>query len=242
MNIIKLNAINSTNDYLKELAARQYVENFTIVYANHQTQGRGQMGAQWKAEAGKNLTFSILIRDLLLEINEIFYLNAAVAVSITEALESFNIPGLCIKWPNDILAGNMKVGGVLIENSFKKDGEITSVVGIGLNVNQTFFENLPKAASLATITGREYDREAVMTAIALGLRRKVSALINGDNTGIWHKYQQKLYKKDIPMTFEQHGRKFMGIIKAVTKQGSLEVQLEDDTIASYRIKEVQLLY
>lgn len=242
MNIIKLSAIGSTNDYLKALAATQYVEGFTIVTAEHQTQGKGQMGAQWVVEGGKNLTFSILIKDLLLEINEIFNLNAAAAVSIADALSAFNIPGLCIKWPNDILAGNRKIGGILIENSIKNGGEIFSVIGIGLNVNQTDFDGLPKASSMAVVAGHEFDKDMILEAIATNLRRNVSALLNKDSDGIWKKYHDRLYKKDTPMPFEKDSRRFMGIIKKVTRKGNLEVLLEDDSIASYGIKEVQLLY
>ncbi|RZJ75066.1 MAG: biotin--[acetyl-CoA-carboxylase] ligase [Flavobacterium sp.] len=242
MNIIKLSAINSTNDYLKKLSAGMYVENFTIVTAENQTGGKGQMGAEWNVEAGKNLTFSLLIKDLLLNINEIFDLNAATAVSILEALTSFNIPDLGIKWPNDILAGNKKVGGILIENSIRTDGEIYSIIGIGLNVNQVMFDGLPKAASLATVTGRQFDKEAILLAVAEKIKWNVSGLLNRDTTAIWEKYHQKLYKKEIPMTFEKDNRKFMGIIKGVTKNGSLKVLLDDDTVAEFRIKEVQLLY
>lgn len=242
MNIIKLSAINSTNIYLKELSSIQYVENFTIVSAENQTAGRGQMGASWAVEPGKNLTFSILIKDLLLEINEIFSLNAAVAVGVADALESFHIANISIKWPNDILAGSKKIGGILIENSIKNNGEIYSVVGIGLNVNQQVFDGLSKASSLSLLTGREYDKEAIMIAIAENLKRNVAALLHKDTNAIWQKYHKKLFKKDVPMPFEQHNKRFMGIIKGVSKSGSLMVQLEDDTIAQYGIKEVQLLY
>jgi BirA family biotin operon repressor/biotin-[acetyl-CoA-carboxylase] ligase len=242
MNIIKLSAINSTNDYLKELSSAQYVENFTIVSAESQTAGRGQMGAKWDVEPGKNLTFSVLIKDLLLGINEIFALNAAVAISVTGALEKFSVPDVCIKWPNDILAGNKKIGGILIENSIKTNGEIYSVVGIGLNVNQKTFNGLAKASSVALATGKEHDKEAIMTAIAQNLRRNVAALLHKDKDAIWQKYHTKLYKKDAPMPFEKDGHKFMGIIREVSHSGSLRVQLEDDSIAEYGIKEVQLLY
>lgn len=242
MNIIKLSAIGSTNDYLKAMAATQYVEGFTIVTAEHQTQGRGQMGAQWNVQAGKNLTFSVLVKDLLLEINEIFNLNAAAAVSIAEALSGFYIPSLCIKWPNDILAGNKKIGGILIENSIKNSGEIFSIIGIGLNVNQTDFEGLPKASSLAVVAGRLFDKDEVLQAIATQLKRNISALLHKDADSIWDRYHDRLYKKDIPMPFEKDGHRFMGIIKKVTRKGNLEVLLEDDTTASYGIKEVQLLY
>jgi BirA family biotin operon repressor/biotin-[acetyl-CoA-carboxylase] ligase len=242
MNIIKLSAINSTNDYLKGLSATMYVENFTIAVAESQTAGRGQMGAKWNAEPGKNLTFSVLIKDLLLEINEIFNLNAAVAVSIATALEGFALPDICIKWPNDILAGNKKIGGILIENSIKNNGEIFSVVGIGLNVNQKDFTGLPKASSMAMVTGREYDKEAVMTAIAENLKRSVSRILNNDTAALWDSYHKKLYKKGIPMPFEKDGSRFMGIIQGVSGTGALEVLLEDETVAQFGIKEVQLLY
>lgn len=242
MNIIKLSAINSTNDYLKEMMASQYTDNFTIVVAEHQTKGRGQMGSSWDVAPGKNLTFSVLVKDLLLEINEVFNLNAAVAVSITEVLEALRIPDICIKWPNDILAGKKKIGGILIENSIKSGGEIFSVIGIGLNVNQTDFAGLPKASSLAVATGKEFDKDALLDYIAQHMKRSIAALLNGGSEAIWEKYHRNLYKKDAPMPFEKNGKRFMGIITGVNRNGSLEVLLEDDTLAAYGIKEVQLLY
>lgn len=242
MNIIKLSAINSTNNYLKELSSRQYVENFTLVTAENQTAGRGQMGAEWSVEPGKNLTFSVLIKDLLLQIDEIFNLNVAVAVSVADALDGLHRSDISIKWPNDILAGNKKIGGILIENSIKNNGEIYSVVGIGLNVNQKKFDGLSKASSLAVLTGREYDKEEIMIAIAENLKRNVAAILNKNTNAIWQKYHRKLYKKDTPMPFEKDGFRFMGIIKGVSKGGNLIVQLEDDSISEYGLKEVQLLY
>jgi len=242
MNIIKLNAINSTNDYLKGLLAERYVENFTAVVAEDQMQGRGQMGAKWNVEPGKNLTFSILVKDLLLKIDEIFALNAAVAVSISEALESFARTQTTIKWPNDILAGNRKIGGILIENIIRNDGEIYSVIGIGLNINQKDFSGLPKASSLSVVEGRDFDKEAIMAAIIEKLRRNVSRILNKDIAVIWSMYHGRLYKKDIPMPFEKGDKRFMGIIKGVSKDGNLSVRLEDDSIASFGLKEVTMLY
>ncbi|WP_297332994.1 biotin--[acetyl-CoA-carboxylase] ligase [Flavobacterium sp.] len=242
MNIIKLSAINSTNDYLKELSATQYVDNFTIVAAGHQTRGRGQMGTQWDTEPGKNLTFSILIKDLLTEVASIFYLNAAVAVSIADALAVFKIPQISIKWPNDILAGNKKLGGILIENNIRSSGEIFSIAGIGLNVNQQSFPGLPKATSMAVAAGREFDIDAVMLLIAEKLKHNVQRLLHHDETYIWNSYLQQLYKKNVPMTFQKNDQKFMGIIKGVSFNGNLQVQLDDETIAEYSLKEVQLLY
>jgi len=242
MNIIKLSAINSTNDYLKGLLATRYVENFTVVTAENQTGGRGQMGTTWAVEAGKNLTFSLLVKDLLPNVNNIFSLNAGVAVAIANALVSTGIPGICIKWPNDILAGNKKVGGILIENSIKSDGEIFSVIGIGINVNQQNFDGLPKASSLSLTANKKLDKEVIMIAILEEIKRAVSRLANKDEGGIWDDYHTLLYKRGVPMPFDQGGKTFMGIIESVTPNGSLRICLEDETVAEYGIKEVQLLY
>ncbi|ESU18472.1 biotin-protein ligase [Flavobacterium cauense R2A-7] len=243
MNIIKLDATPSTNDFLKELLTNQFVENFTVVTAENQTSGRGQMGAKWEVEFGKNLTFSVLVKDVLTEINSIFHLNVLVAVSIIEALEHFNIPNLAIKWPNDILAESKKIAGVLIENSLKSNGEIFSVVGIGLNVNQKNFDELPKATSLSCILNHDLDKEAVMVSVIQNLKRNVALLQIGEYDKFWQTYNKKLFKKGIPMPFEGNdGIRFMGIIQGVSTYGKLKVMLEDDAVKTYDIKEIQMLY
>lgn len=241
MNIIKLNAINSTNDYLKSLASAQAPENFTIVTAEAQTQGRGQMGAAWNAQAGKNLTFSVLLKDLLTGTSGIFTLNVAVATAIASTVSAFGVPDVSIKWPNDILAGNRKIGGILIENSIKSNGEIQSIVGIGLNVNQTDFDGLPKASSMAVQTGKEFDKEVVMLTIAQQLQKNIADL-EANEQALWQHYHELLFRKGVPMPFQKDTLRFMGIIQRVTDNGFLEVLLEDDTTAHYGIKEVQLLY
>ena len=148
MYIIKLNAIDSTNSYLKKLALEKPLAPFTVVWTTNQTNGRGQMGSNWVSEEGKNLTFSVLVKDVVENIEGIFDLNVCVAVTLIEVLENYNLSNLAIKWPNDILADKKKIAGVLIENSIKSSGEIVSIVGIGINVNQENFSDLPQASSL----------------------------------------------------------------------------------------------
>ena len=121
MSIIKLNAIDSTNDFLKVLSRNQSVDNFTTVVAQKQTNGKGQMGAVWQSEEGKNLIMSVLVKDVLQNVDEIFHLNVAVALSVIQVLEVFNIPNLSVKWPNDIMSDPKKICGILIENSIKSD-------------------------------------------------------------------------------------------------------------------------
>ena len=243
MNIIKLDAIDSTNDYLKELSRSKIVDNFTIVTTDNQTKGKGQMGSVWKSEIGKNLTMSILIKDVLLNVNQIFDLNIAISLSAIEVLQEYSIPKLTIKWPNDIMSENKKIGGILIENSFKTDNKIESIVGIGLNVNQNHFLDLPKASSLRLISSLEYDLVELISKIYLQIKLNCEILIANKIDLLWEKYHQNLFKKGVPMPFEaENGTKFMGIIQGVTKEGKLEILLEDDSLKTFGIKEIGILY
>jgi len=243
MQLIKLDAIDSTNDYLKKLSIGGHVENFTVVCTENQTNGRGQMGAKWISEAGKNLTMSVLIKDVLTDINDIYNLNVAVTLGVIKSLEKYNIPKLSIKWPNDILSDNKKIGGILIENSIKTNGEIVSIVGIGLNINQKNFADLPKASSLSIIMGLEFDKNEILKVITGNIKINAGRLMNNESLKLWADYNERLFKKGIPMPFENLNRQqFMGIIQGVSEDGRLQLLLEDDSIQLFGIKEIQMLY
>jgi len=242
MQLIKLDAIDSTNEFLKGLSNNQVLENFTVVTAENQTNGKGQMGAVWDSEPGKNLIMSILVSGFVVGINQIFKINIVVSVSIIQVLEDFNIPELSIKWPNDIMSYNKKIGGILIENSIKSDGSINSIVGLGLNVNQINFENLPKASSLAVICNTTFDKEEILLKIIENLKQNVELWFHNSDY-FWSFFANKLFKKGIPMPFEdQNQQNFMGIIQGVSPIGKLEILLEDDSISEFDIKEIQMLY
>ena len=242
MKLIKLDAIDSTNEFLKGLSAQQDLENFTVVTAENQTKGKGQRGAVWNSEVGKNLIMSVLVRDFLTDINAIFNLNIAFSLAVIAALKKKNIPDLSIKWPNDILSANKKIGGILIENSIKSDAAILSIVGLGLNVNQTNFEGLPKASSLSIIIGQNLDKEELLSEIMANLEKNVAESLQNP-TNLRQQYVDLIYKKEIPMPFmNQNNKKFMGIIQGISPIGRLLVLLVDDSVVEFDIKEVQMLY
>jgi BirA family biotin operon repressor/biotin-[acetyl-CoA-carboxylase] ligase len=242
MQLIKLDAIDSTNDFLKGLASNQILENFTVVTAENQTKGKGQMGAIWNSEPGKNLIMSVLVTNFVVDINQLFDINIVVSVSVIQVLQDLNIPELSIKWPNDIMSYNKKIGGILIENSIKSDGSINSIVGLGLNVNQINFENLPKASSLAVICNTTFDKEEILLKIVENLEQNVELWFHNSDY-FWSFFANKLFKKGIPMPFEdQNKQNFMGIIQGVSPIGKLEILLEDDSISEFDIKEILMLY
>jgi BirA family transcriptional regulator, biotin operon repressor / biotin---[acetyl-CoA-carboxylase] ligase len=243
MSIIKLNAIDSTNDFLKELSKNQSLENFTTVVANSQTKGRGQMGTQWVSEDGNNLIMSVLVKDLAIFVDDVFVLNCMVSVAVVQALGQFEVPNLSIKWPNDIMSDSKKIAGILIENSIKPDSSFYSVVGIGLNVNQKQFIDLPNASSMSLQTKRDFDLEDVLEKVLFQLNVYYDFVISGKVDELWDLYHHYLFKKNVPVVFEDVDEKrFMGIINQVNRQGKLEVFLEDDSVQSYTIKEIKMIY
>lgn len=242
MPIIKLDAIDSTNDYLKQLNRETEPENYTIVMADEQTKGKGQMGSQWISEKGKNLTVSILCKEMPLKSEKLFELNIAVALSVLKVLKNIQIPDVVIKWPNDIMSDSKKVAGILIENAIKSEGTFDSVIGIGLNVNQTHFEGLPQATSLTCITGKTYILEDLAVLLRESLKVTIQQLTDNAEP-LWTDYHQNLYKINYPAAFENaRGYRFMGIIQKVTPEGKLEVLLDDDSLTRYDLKEIKMLY
>ena len=240
MYLIKLNATSSTNDFLKQLAVKQSLSNFTVVWADVQTNGRGQMGAEWVTESSKNLTFSVLLNSLNLQIPDLFTLNVMVANAVSKALESYNLTNIWVKWPNDILSYNKKVAGILVENNIKADGSIQSVIGIGINLNQTNFELFPQGSSILNQYQRVLDKEDLLKKIVDLLETTIESF---DKDVAWAYFHKKLFRKDKVSAFEDaNGTKFSGIIKGVNHHGQLEVQLENDDLQCFNLKEIKLLY
>lgn len=242
MPLIKLDAIDSTNDFLKQLAKEKWLENYTAVMAFEQTKGRGQMGSEWVSEPGKNLTVSVLVKDVPAEMVSIYDFNVAVALAAIALLKWNGIEKVNVKWPNDIMAEQKKVGGILIENTLKSDGTFTAVVGFGLNLNQTDFEQLPQANSLTNITQQVYDVEAMAKDFIKALKLHL-ILFPERAEEAWKRYDELLFKRGKPAAFEfADGTRFMGIIQKVTREGKLAVLLNDDSVVYYDLKEVKLLY
>ena len=243
MNLIKLDAIDSTNAYLKELSSKNNIEDYTVVVANFQTNGRGQMGTNWLSENAKNLTFSVFKNINCLDNNEQFYLSIATSLAVFKALKQFNIPELKIKWPNDILSSNQKVCGILIENVIKNGKMSAAIIGIGININQADFNEVINATSLKNITGVVYDKDEVLNTIINQIENYESLIQNRNFKLLKEEYEQFLFRKDKPSTFkDKNGYLFMGFIKGISDKGLLLVLLEDNILKEFDLKEIKLLY
>ena len=136
MKTLFFETIDSTNTYLKKHYEEH--EDMTFVAAGLQTAGRGRSERNWKASAGKNLTFSLLIKDEEV-MKEYKALSVLAACSVLSVLKEYGIDDLMIKWPNDVYAGEKKICGILLEGVSKEKMECL-IIGIGINVNEESFE------------------------------------------------------------------------------------------------------
>ena len=242
MKIIKLNAIDSTSSFLKELAKKSPLDNYTTVITNKQTKGRGQQTNTWISEPHKNLTMSVLITDLNLKINKQKYLNFAVSLAIFDVLYTKEIKLLTIKWPNDIMSANKKICGILIENTTRNYNIQSSIIGIGLNVNQVDFPAfLKNASSLKLLTNKDYNIDNLLEELIHQLKKRITLLLNKEYDKLENDYLNVLYKKNSPTMFiDSKANLFMGKIIGISASGNLQIEFEDKTIKEFGIKEISL--
>ncbi|MEO5790102.1 MAG: biotin--[acetyl-CoA-carboxylase] ligase [Gelidibacter sp.] len=243
MRIIKLDAIDSTNTYLKQLSVAGNAEDGLAVVAKFQTHGRGQMGTVWDSQEAKNLTFSVFKDVSFVNIAQHFYISMAVSLAVYEALNSLGLQRISVKWPNDILSDNKKIAGILIENVIKLNVISGSVIGIGLNVNQTDFADLPSASSLLLLSGQVNDLDEVLNIVLKQIEIHFNYLKNKQFKLLKSRYESHLFRKNKPSTFRNaEGALFLGYIVGISELGNLLIRVEDNIIKSFDFKEVVLMY
>jgi len=243
MRTIKVNAIDSTNSFVRKFYEGNTNFEPVCVRAITQTAGRGQRGSNWLSNAGENLTFSILYPQKKLNISRHFLLSATISLAVLQVLRQMEIPDIKVKWPNDILSAKQKLGGILIENIVKTEGIVASVIGIGLNVNQIDFGELPNAGSLKSITAKDFDLDELLEKIISKIEKELEQLPYKKGSEILEKYAQEMFRLNVVSSFlSKDGNKFNGIIRGVTTEGKLNLEIENAVFRTYDLKEIQLLY
>ncbi len=240
--LIVLDEITSTNDYLKsQLSNFKPLQEWSAIMAKNQTHGRGQRQNSWTSEPNSNITFSFLIFPKHLALQEHFTLNMLISLGILDWLKSIKVPA-SIKWPNDILIGNKKIAGILIENTSNSKEIKQSIIGIGVNVNQKeFSQDLSKSASsILNETGYSIDNleEACLNLLSFIYTRyenhKNKKLNNSD---LLKEYNENLYRKNIPGLYSSNDLTFEAILMKVDENGKLYL-LKDNEEITYYFKEV----
>ncbi|MDR1258494.1 MAG: biotin--[acetyl-CoA-carboxylase] ligase [Tannerellaceae bacterium] len=236
---IRLKETSSTNIYLSRLLDVEPLAEGTLVVAESQTAGRGQQGSAWESAPGENLTFSILLRPADFPAIRQFGISQVVSLAVKETLDVF-AGDISVKWPNDIYWRDRKICGILIENSVLGQNIQTSVIGVGLNLNQTLFTgDAPNPVSLRQITGEICDREAILSRLVGNLFSGYSMLTGGQESVIANAYKSALYRGAGEFfMYRDAGGLFEACIHDVEPSGHLVLQLRNGAFRRYAFKEV----
>jgi len=238
--IISLPESESTNTLMVSMSQHRLLDEGTVIVTDNQTRGRGQAGHTWVSEPAANLTFSVLLNPFFLEPSNQFFLNMAVGLAICQAI-SDSVPNkVWLKWPNDVIIQDKKVSGILIENQIQGQVLSQSVIGIGVNVNQTHFA-WPHATSLKVLTGKDEDKFKIFETILVRLEAYYNLLKAKRFDTLKKEYYTVLYWKDERHQFEVKGKKIEGIITGLDEVGRLVVLAQGKT-SHYNFKEIRFLY
>ena len=240
VNIIKLNATPSTNTYLKDLAKTCFLKDYTVVVTSKQTKGRGQVDAQWHSQPNNSLTLSVFKRFEGLQISQQWYVSMAVSLAVFYTLKHLKIPEISIKWPNDIMSRSKKCCGILIENTTKGAHLDSTIIGIGINVNENQFKDLPLAGSLRLATGNYFDISFVLDLLLQKLKKELTRVENQDFEAIFASYNQKLFKLETVAVYSTKNRPaFNAILKGVSKSGLLILEDENSQLHNFGFKDIR---
>jgi BirA family biotin operon repressor/biotin-[acetyl-CoA-carboxylase] ligase len=228
----------SSNSEAIRLATAGAAEGIVVV-CREQTAGRGQRGNRWESSPGENLTMSLILRPFSIAVDELFLLSKAFSLAVVKALSRYNIDAL-IKWPNDIYVENRKIAGILIEHSFYGNDLSFSVIGLGLNINQTLFPTMELIpTSVAVETGKDdYDVKEIMSSVL----DNFSSLYLSAKEEINSEYIEKLYRRNGYFPYrKKDGEILIAEIFDVANSGELILKDENGNLNSFIFKEISYI-
>lgn len=233
----ELHEVDSTNIYAIDKVQANLAAHGTAFFANRQFAGKGQRGKNWISESGSNIILSVVIDPSFLLINQQFALSVMTALAVFDFFSSYAGEETKIKWPNDLFWRDRKAAGILIENHLKGNKWQYSVVGIGININQTQFSPLiQQAVSLKQITGKEYPPMQLAKELCTYLEKRYNSLLAGQLNEQLEEYNLHLYKKDEIVRFKKDAIVFKAQVISVNNRG--EILLKDGLQDSFQFGEI----
>jgi len=231
--------VDSSNNYAIDRLQSGEAEHGTVYFALEQNAGKGQRGKSWSSLPNENVIMSAIIQPSGLLVDQQFQLSVAVALSCYDFFKTYASDEFTkIKWPNDLYWQDRKAGGILIESGVGSDNYrdresvvssqvsgskwLWSVVGIGININQTTFEEFAsKAVSLRQITGKKWDVVGLANELCKCLETRYQGLIAGDANKQLEEYNSHLYKRNETVRLKKANAVFETTIVSVSRQGKL---------------------
>jgi BirA family transcriptional regulator, biotin operon repressor / biotin---[acetyl-CoA-carboxylase] ligase len=240
--LIHLPITDSTNNYANNLLNKNHATlEGTVILADNQTAGKGYAGNTWDAQPGHNILMSLIYFPHFIQPQFQFNLNIAVSLGIFDTLKPLTGEGLTIKWPNDIYFQTKKIGGLLIENSLRGNTIQSSIIGIGLNVNQVVFPEGINASSLSLITGNTFDLLKLTAQLCEHIEAYYLSFKNSKINELKKKYESRLLALHQSQQFKKGNETFRAIINGITAEGKLILQADGET-KEFGFKEVEFVF
>ena len=230
----------STNTFAIDLLSKQNPSEGTIIVARNQTNGRGQLSKSWESEPGQNITFSCILYPGFLSAQQHIHLNQTIALGVRDFISTYVKKNVKIKWPNDIMVGDKKIAGILMQNSLHGDSIQHCVAGIGININQTSFQTAERPTSFALESDQTFDVELLLRKLCYFLESRYLQLRQKEFEQISANYHQHLFRLHEWQSYIRiaDGSAFSGRLEGINTEGKLML-LTEGGMSIYNLHEIR---
>ncbi|MFZ1750698.1 MAG: biotin--[acetyl-CoA-carboxylase] ligase [Saprospiraceae bacterium] len=233
----------STNAFATELLSKTNPSEGTCIITDFQTAGRGQIGRSWFSDPGQNVLISYILYPKFIKISDQFYLNIISGLAVRDVV-SMSCPEAKIKWPNDIYVGNQKIAGILVQNTLQGTTIKSTIIGMGLNVNQKYFSpELPNPTSLHQKTKIIFDISEIIGLLSARLEYHYLRMLRGQTLDLLTEYTQLMYRLEQWSRYSSVDDEstFEAKITGIDDDGYLVLCHKDMTIHSYGFRQIRYI-
>ena len=240
---IHLAETDSTNSYARREAPRLSEKNpehkIIIITAEKQTSGRGQRGTVWQSADGENLLMTIIVRPNALPINSCYALSVAAALALKKSMQQWGI-STTLKWPNDLYYNDSKLAGILLETDCEGTNVTQAFIGIGLNINQTHFQEMSRRpTSMSIICGKKFKVNEIMHSIATNFIEIYATITRGDLNELFYEYEKSLMGYSTPQLYRDANGEFTATVEGVQRDGRIMLRCSCGELRNYYFKEIE---
>ena len=237
---LHFDSLNSTNETLGQLSKKIELQNGFYITADYQKSGKCQNNDKWDSNPKENLLISIFL-NLDLNIKNSFMLNQLASLSILDTLSKFLEQKIEIKWPNDVYVDNKKISGILINNIVKGGIINSSVIGIGINVNQTNFNKKYIATSMKLLSKKDFELNEIEKMLMKNIKKQSMILLEKKISLLSNRYNNHLYGKNLDSLFILNKKRIYAKVIGVNQNGKIKLMFGDSEVNEFSQNEVKLL-
>ena len=237
---LHFDSLNSTNEALCQLSKKIELQNGFYITSDYQKSGKCQNNDKWDSNPKENLLISIFL-NLDLNIKNSFMLNQLASLSILDTLSKFLEQKIEIKWPNDVYVDNKKISGILINNIVKGGIINSSVIGIGINVNQTNFNKKYIATSMKLLSKKDFKLNEIEKILMKNIKKQSMILLEKKISLLSSRYNNHLYGKNLDSLFILNKKRIYAKVIEVNQNGKIKLMFGDSEVNEFSQNEVKLL-